>query len=62
MKQRDKNPDHLWSEADTNDSPETPYSKSKIAAEAKVHLWFKNLVRGNVLHRTIFMSNIKANV
>jgi dihydroflavonol-4-reductase len=34
--QRDKNPDHLWSEADKNDNPGTPYSKSKTAAEAKV--------------------------
>mmetsp|Transcript_90862 Transcript_90862/g.257384 ORF Transcript_90862/g.257384 Transcript_90862/m.257384 type:complete len:330 (-) Transcript_90862:160-1149(-) len=34
--QRETNPDHLWSEADTNDAPESAYSKSKTAAEAKV--------------------------
>ena len=34
--QRDKDPDHLWCEADKNDNPETGYSKSKTAAEAKV--------------------------
>jgi nucleoside-diphosphate-sugar epimerase len=34
--QRKTNPDHLWSEADKNDAPETAYSKSKTAAEAKV--------------------------
>jgi dihydroflavonol-4-reductase len=34
--QREKNPDHIWSEADKNDAPGTPYSKSKTAAEAKV--------------------------
>ena len=34
--QRDRNSDHLWSEADQNDSPATAYSKSKTAAEATV--------------------------
>lgn len=34
--QRDQNPEHLWSEADTNDAPGSAYSKSKTAAEAKV--------------------------
>lgn len=34
--QREKDPDHLWCEADKNDNPETGYSKSKTAAEAKV--------------------------
>jgi len=34
--QREKNPDHIWSEADTNDAPQSSYSKSKTAAEAKV--------------------------
>ena len=31
-----EDPDHLWCEADKNDNPETGYSKSKTAAEAKV--------------------------
>jgi len=34
--QREKDPDHLWTEADKNDSPSSGYSKSKTAAEAKV--------------------------
>ena len=34
--QRDGNPDHLWSEADTNDAPATAFSKSKVAMESKV--------------------------
>ncbi|KAJ1473273.1 hypothetical protein T484DRAFT_1837035, partial [Baffinella frigidus] len=34
--QRNINPDHLWSEADTNDAPESAYSESKVAGEAKV--------------------------
>ncbi|KAJ1473724.1 hypothetical protein T484DRAFT_3316525 [Baffinella frigidus] len=34
--QRSTNPDHLWSEADTNDAPETAFSKSMVAKEAKV--------------------------
>lgn len=34
--QCDTNPDHIWSEADTNDKPGMAYSKSKTAAEAKV--------------------------
>ena len=33
--QREKNPDHLWSELDKNDAPQTGYSKGKTAAEAK---------------------------
>jgi len=35
--QRDSNPDHLWSEVDKNDAPETAFSKSRVAGEAK--LW-----------------------
>jgi len=34
--QRETNPDHLWSEADRNEAPETAFSKSKVAGEAKV--------------------------
>lgn len=34
--QRDKDPAHIWSEADRNDAPGSAYSKSKTAAEAKV--------------------------
>ena len=33
--QRERNPDHLWSEIDKNDAPQTGYSKGKTAAEAK---------------------------
>jgi dihydroflavonol-4-reductase len=32
--QRDKDPSHLWSEADVNDAPGSAYSASKTAAEA----------------------------
>lgn len=31
--QREKNPDHVWTENDWNDAPGTPYSKSKTLAE-----------------------------
>lgn len=31
--QREKNPDHVWNEADWNDAPGSPYSKSKVLAE-----------------------------
>lgn len=34
--QRNADPDHLWCEADKNDAPGSPYSKSKTEAEAKV--------------------------
>ena len=38
MKQRDKNPDHVWSEADTNDAPTSVFAKAMVAKEAKVCL------------------------
>ena len=34
--QRDANPDHLWSETDTNDAPSSAYFKAAVAKEAKV--------------------------
>lgn len=33
--QREKNPDHVWSEADWNDAPGSHYSRSKTLAERK---------------------------
>jgi hypothetical protein len=33
--QREKNPDHVWSEEDWNETPESHYSRSKTLAERK---------------------------
>jgi dihydroflavonol-4-reductase len=39
--QRDRDPTHLWSEADHNDAPGTAYSASKTAAEAAAWAFVK---------------------
>ena len=59
--QREKNPNHLWSEADKNDNPATAYSKSKTAAEAKV--WelaaeFRHLYAVTTVHPAVVLGTL----